>query len=184
MKARRLVTGHNASGKAVVVSDERVEPVALGLLPGYEWHALGGADGPAEFPNDGSESETGTYFPPVGGYRFTFFTIPPDGGSPAPDDLDITAALEEIEEKLPGMASHMEPDDPGMHTSATVDYGVVLSGQANLELDDGATYVLSAGDTYVQNGTRHRWSNSGEIPAVIAVVLIGAHHQGVQTSQP
>jgi len=121
MNPRRLVTGHDANGKAVVASDEVVEPVTLRLLPGYEWHALGGADAPAQFPDDGSGNETGAYFPPVGGHRFTFFTIPPDVGSPVPDDLDITAALEEFGEKLPGMASHMEPDDPGMHTSATMD---------------------------------------------------------------
>ena len=45
-----------------------------------------------------------------------------------------------------------------------------------MELDDGATVTLSPGDTYVQNGTRHRWSNKGTVPAVIAVALIGAHH--------
>ena len=84
MNPRRLVTGHDASGNAVVVSDEIVEPITLGLLPGYEWHALSGDDGPRDFPNDGSECRTGAYFPPVGGYRFTLFTIPPDGGTPAP----------------------------------------------------------------------------------------------------
>jgi quercetin dioxygenase-like cupin family protein len=176
---RRLVTGHDASGRAVVVRDDLVEPVTPALAVGYEWHLLFGTDGPAEFPDDGSVPGTGSFFPPVGGSRFTLFTIPPEGGPSVPDDLDIGAALEEFEQELPGMAAHMEPDAPGMHTSATVDYGVVLSGRATLELDDGATYVLAAGDTYVQNGTRHRWSNSGKIPAVIAVVLIGAHHRGM-----
>ena len=73
----------------------------------------------------------------------------------------------------------MEPDNPGMHTTATIDYGIVLSGQAVLELDYGATVVLNPGDTYVQNGTRHRWSNRGDAPAVIAVTLLGAHHDKV-----
>ena len=66
-----------------------------------------------------------------------------------------------------------------MHTTATIDYGVVLSGEATLELDDGAKVVLRTGDTYVQNGTRHRWSNTGAVPAVLAVVLLGAHHKHV-----
>ena len=74
----------------------------------------------------------------MGGFRFGFFTIPPDGGAGAPADLDIEAALAEFEQKLPGMAEHLEPGEPGMHTTATVDYGVVISGQATLELDDGA----------------------------------------------
>jgi hypothetical protein len=37
--------------------------------------------------------------------------------------------------------------------------------------------TLGPGDVYVQNGTRHRWSNKGDVPAVVAVVLIGAHHR-------
>ena len=43
----------------------------------------------------------------------------------------------------------------------------------------GATVHLHPGDTVVQNGTRHRWSNPGEVPVVIAVFLIGAHHDRV-----
>jgi mannose-6-phosphate isomerase-like protein (cupin superfamily) len=87
--------------------------------------------------------------------------------------------LAEFEQKLPGMAEHLEPADPGMHTTASIDFGVVVSGQATLELDDGAKVALNPGDTYVQNGTRHRWSNTGDVPAVLAVALIGANHTKV-----
>ena len=161
MDPRRLVTGHSTDGKAVVVSDEFVAPVTLGLLPGFEWHTLSGSDGIVQLPNDGSEATAPAYFPPIGGYRFMFFTIPPDGSSPVNEDLDLDAAIAEFEEKLPGMAEHMEPENPGMHTSATVDCGVVVAGEITLELDDGAKFTLKTGDTYVQNGTRHRWSNAG-----------------------
>jgi len=170
---RRLVTGHDSDGKAIVVSDEVVAPVTLGLLPGFEWHRLSGSDGVVKLPSDGLEVGAPDYFPPAGGYRFMFFTIPPDGASPANGDLDFDAAIAEFEEKLPGLAAHMEPENPGMHTSATVDLGIVIAGEVTLELDDGATSTLKTGDTYVQNGTRHRWSNAGDIPAVIAVVAIG-----------
>jgi mannose-6-phosphate isomerase-like protein (cupin superfamily) len=176
MDVRRVVTGHDASGKAVFVSDEKVAPVTLALLPGSEFHRVWGADSTPAFPDDGSQPDAPRYFPPVGGFRFGFFTIPPDGGVGAPPDLDLGAALAEFEEKLPGMGEYLELDEPGMHTTATVDYGVVLSGRATLELDDGAKIVLGPGDTYIQNGTRHRWSNTGDIPAVLAIALVGAHH--------
>jgi mannose-6-phosphate isomerase-like protein (cupin superfamily) len=179
MDVRRVVTGHDGEGKAIFVGDDQVAPVTLALLPGSEFHQLWGADTTCAFPDDGSRPDAGTYFPPVGGFRFGFFTIPPDGGAGAPADLDIAAALAEFEEKLPGMAEHLEPADPGMHTTATIDYGVVVSGQSTLELDDGAKVALNAGDTYVQNGTRHRWSNVGDVPAVLAVALIGARHAKV-----
>jgi mannose-6-phosphate isomerase-like protein (cupin superfamily) len=179
MDARRVVTGHDADGKAVFVSDEQVEPVTLALLPGSEFHQIWGSDATAAFPDDGSRPSAPEYFPPVGGFRFGFFTIPPDGGRGAPADLDMAAALAEFEEKLPGMARHLEPDDPGMHTTASIDYGIVLSGEATLELDDGAKVVLNAGDCYIQSGTRHRWSNTGDVPAVLAIAIVGAEHATV-----
>jgi quercetin dioxygenase-like cupin family protein len=68
----------------------------------------------------------------------------------------------------------MEMDHPGMHTTNTIDFEVVLSGRIVLELDDGAETELHPGDTVVQNGTRHRWTNPGDEPAVIAVFMVGA----------
>jgi mannose-6-phosphate isomerase-like protein (cupin superfamily) len=179
MGARRVVTGHGDNGEAVFVSDEIVDPISLALLSGMDFHLLWGSDTTSHFPDDGSKPEARRYFPPLEGSRFVFFSIPPTGGSGIPPDLDIGAALEELEQQLPGLAEYTEPENPGMHTTATIDYGVVLSGHATLELDDGAKVTLHPGDTYVQNGTRHRWSNEEDVPAVIAVVLIGAHHDTV-----
>lgn len=179
MDIRRVVTGHDNDGKAIVADDQMVAPLVLTLVPGIEFHRLWGADSVRSFPDDGSKPESQEYFPPVDGFRFGFFTIPPDGGAGVPEGLDIEAALAEFEEQLPGMGRYLEPDEPGMHTTATVDFGVVVSGQAILELDDGAKVVLNAGDSYIQNGTRHRWSNTGDVPAVLAVTMIGAHHEKV-----
>lgn len=176
MDVRRVVTGHNADGKAVFVSDEAVAPVVPELLPGNEFHRLWGSDSTPHFPDDGTRPAASAYFPPVGGFRFGLFSIPPDGGAGAPADLDFEAAMAEFEEKLPGLAGHMEPEAPGMHTTATIDFEVVLSGTVDLELDDGAKVTLNVGDTVVQNGTRHRWSNPGTEPAVLAVFICGAEH--------
>jgi len=179
MDIRRVVTGHDAEGKAVFIDDQMVPPVTLALLPGSEFHRLWGSDTISSFPDDGTKPPDGKYFPPPNGFRFGFFTIPPDRGAGVPADLDVMAALAELERKLPGLAEFTEPDEPGMHTTATIDYGVVLSGEAVLELDDGAKLTLRPGDTYIQNGTRHRWSNTGDVPAVLAIALIGAHHEKV-----
>jgi hypothetical protein len=51
-----------------------------------------------------------------------------------------------------------------------------------LELDDGATVTLRPGDTVVQNGTRHRWSNAGDVPAVLAGCVWGVHHERITGS--
>lgn len=175
MNVRRVVTGHDQHGKARVVSDSLVAPVTLDLLPGWAFHRLWGHDERPHFPDDGTQTDGQSYFPPAGGSRFVVFTIPP-GEVALPPDLDIAAAFRDMEQALPGMAEHLERDSPGMHTTASIDYDFVLSGSVTLELDDGATVELNAGDLVVQNGTRHAWRNTGTEPCVVAVTLIGADH--------
>ena len=64
-----------------------------------------------------------------------------------------------------------------MHTTDSTDFGVLLSGNVVLELDDGAEVSLSPGDVVVQNGTRHRWRVVGDVPATLAAFLIGARRR-------
>jgi mannose-6-phosphate isomerase-like protein (cupin superfamily) len=65
----------------------------------------------------------------------------------------------------------MEHDEPGWHTTDTLDFGMVVSGEIDLDLDDG-THHLKAGDAVVQRATRHAWRNRTDEPAVMAFVLI------------
>src|ERR1051325_6783237 len=136
MEVRRVVTGHDADGKAVFVSDERVAPYVPAFSPKSEFHLLWGFDETPHFPDDGTEPPRTTYFPRVGGFRFNFFTLPPDGDNSVPDGVDIGAALAEFRSALPGMLDVIEPDNPGMHTTSTLDVEVVVSGTPALELDE------------------------------------------------
>ena len=175
MRVRRVVTGHSPEGKAIVASDEQVDPIVVSLLPGYEFHQVWGGDDVSQFPDAGTEPPHSQYFPPVGGFRFGLFTLPP-ASTAGPGEIDVAAALAEFEAALPGMASHMEPDAPGMHTTATIDYEFVVSGRVVLELDGGASVELGPGDTVVQNGTRHAWRNLFDEPCTLVVTLIGANN--------
>ena len=168
------MTGHDENGKAVFASDEVVEPTTLALVPGAEFFQLWGSDQRMSYPDDGSQPDAPSYFPGPNGFRFGVFTVAPDSAV-FTEDLDIEAALVEMEEKLPGMAAHMEPENPGMHTTATIDYEYIVSGRCVLELDDGATKDLAAGDTVIQSGTRHAWRNPYDEPCVLVVVLIAAN---------
>jgi len=58
-----------------------------------------------------------------------------------------------------------------MHKSETLDYGILLSGERILVLDDGE-YVLNPGDTVVQIGSWHAWSNLNA--SQMAFVMMGA----------
>src|SRR5689334_289449 len=142
MRVRRVVTGHSPDGKAIFASDEVVEPVTVAMMPGYEFHHIWGADEAPRFPDDGGQPAHTAYFPPLGGFRFGVFTLPPESSVVLPDDFDQEAGQAAVEAALPGLLSHIEPDNPGMHTTATVDYEMIIAGRIILELDDGAKVTL------------------------------------------
>lgn len=63
---------------------------------------------------------------------------------------------------------------PRNHRTDSIDYAVVISGEIDMELDDGVTVKLKAGDLLVQRGTIHNWVNRGTEVCVIAFVLISS----------
>jgi len=172
MEVRRIVTGQSPDG-SIVASDAWVPPITVGLMPGAEFHALWGSDTPASLPVDGRVPENKTWFPPAGGFRCGFVTLGPDSES-LPEDFDLASAIAEVSQKLPGMVEVLEPDRPGMHTTDTVDFVAIMSGEVYLELDNGEQTLVRSGDVVVQNGTRHAWRNKSDRPCVMAVALFGA----------
>ena len=178
MKVRRVVTGHTAEGKATVASDTMVDPITTALVPGMEFHRLWGGDAAPVFPDDGSPRPSEQYFPPLGGFRFAIFTVPPGSRAAVTAPVgDVGVAVAQFEADLPGLLGALESMETGMHTSDTIDFEYVASGEVDLELDDGETVRLRAGDTLVQNGTRHAWHNRGDEPCVVVVCLVGAERR-------
>ena len=175
MTVRRVVTGHSSDGKAIVASDSEVEGITF-ETSGWEHHRLWGAAKTVTFPDDGSPPSFPSFFPPVGGFRFGLFSVSPMSDK-GPEDIDFQSVLTELDEKLPGMAELMEPDHPGMHRSDTVDFEYIISGEIWLELDDGEEVHLKAGDTVVQNGTRHAWHNRSSEPCRVVICVIGANRR-------
>lgn len=173
---RRVVTGVDEHGRSCVVSDAAVPPIVLSGSPTAAVFDVWGADGPVHAPSDGTRPLTSSWFPPTVGFRCIVATFPPDS-APTPADLDPDALAREMEDKVPGAASHYDPDNPGMHQTQSIDFGVVLDGHVVLELDD-AEVLLHPGDVVVQNGTRHAWRNRSERPCTMAFVLIGADVEG------
>jgi mannose-6-phosphate isomerase-like protein (cupin superfamily) len=102
--------------------------------------------------------------------------FPPDSIAMSPE-FDAEAAGRENMEHTPDIASLIEPDNPGMHTTDTVDYGIVLDGEVWLELDDGEEVVLKPHDVVIQNGTRHAWRNKSDKPVKVAFVMVGARRE-------
>jgi quercetin dioxygenase-like cupin family protein len=140
---RRIVTGHDAAGAAIVQSDELLVPTPID-------------SGDAAFrlvwttPTVPVDLNAGTDGPAAAGKTL-------HGGS-----------VIRVVDMLPGKASPM-------HRSFSIDYGIVLSGVLELELESGAVVALNAGDIAVQRGTNHLWRNpSPDTVCRIAFVLIEA----------
>jgi quercetin dioxygenase-like cupin family protein len=141
---RRVVTGHDAAGRAVVTDDALLSPTSI----------------------------------PSGDAAFTLVwatASSPVDNDDATDGRDHAAGLTlpggtvlRIVDLLPGRRS-------AMHRTNSLDYGIVMSGTIELELDDGATTRVEAGSVVVQRGTIHAWRNpSADTIVRVAFVLIDA----------
>lgn len=181
-----LVTGQTKSGKSIIASHGAMKPVTVGMIPGVEFYRIWGSDTSVELPCDGTPPAQTQYFPSKNGFRFGMFSLPPATSTKARSDkaqqaslrqAPTSAQLEEMEQKLPGLMKFMEAEHPGMHTTDSVDFDVVVFGEVVLELDDGAEVVLKAGDCVIQNGTRHAWHNRSSQRCVIAFSLVGAQRE-------
>jgi mannose-6-phosphate isomerase-like protein (cupin superfamily) len=174
MSVRRVVTG-KVGGKSRIISDGGTRRAKeFKNIPGQSAALVWSTAAAPSAPSDGADviAEKSNYVPQQPGEtRLMIVTFAPDAVMMS---IDPGAAFQEFAEHVPDLAAAMEPDSPGMHTTQTVDYGIVLEGEVWLELDDGQQVHLKPHDVVVQNGTRHAWRNKSDKPVKIAFVLIGA----------
>lgn len=170
MSIRRVVVAKQG-GKSRVVSDENNLSNSFKAVPGFDPIVLWGtSSAPSLKPDNRITAQS--IMPAVGGTTLFVVTFPPDSVMMDPK-FDPAAAGAEYMAKLPGLAELFEMENPGMHTTPTIDYDIVLEGEIWCELDDGQVVHLRQGDVMIQHGTRHGWRNKGSKPAKLAFVLIG-----------
>ena len=140
---RRVVTGHDAAGHAVVWIDGEAgnhkfpdDKVSSTLM----W-STDATPSDIRGTDDEGDRKLGTS-PPPGGSRFTMM------------------------EFAPGNELH------GLHRTDTIDYVICISGAITMLLDGDAKVVLHPGDVLIQRGTNHGWVNAGTVPCRLAVVLL------------
>lgn len=175
----RVVTGHAPDGSSLVAMQSAPPRTdAFTHIPGMVSRLVWATGPVASLPFGGTDptSAVSNFVPGPGETRFIVVTFPPDAVF-ADASFDVDAAIRENLAVSPGLAERFEPD--GMHTTPTVDYGVVLDGEIWLELDQGRSTLLRQHDVVVQNGSRHAWRNKSDRSATLAFVLIGARPQGI-----
>jgi mannose-6-phosphate isomerase-like protein (cupin superfamily) len=156
---RRVVTGHDAEGRAGFRSDG-IPPRTIDAPNGFGVSEVLWLDGAPTSVDDGRDVTDGPFAlePPAGGCSLRVIRMP----TSAPG-----APLEQQWLRVPGD----DDAEPGMHATDTLDFMVVLDGEIVLGTDDGER-VLGVGDTVVQRGTRHRWRVHGDRPCTYAVCMV------------
>jgi len=170
---RRIVVA-NVEGRSRVVSDgspprSRGARHTQGLSNTLVW----ATDAPVSLGRVEDTTATArTFVPGPGSTSLLWLTLPPLSVF---SDPHRDSAAAELEHGLisPGIHDLMEADNPGWHTTLTVDYDYVVEGTLTLALTDGEVEV-TAGDLVIQHGTRHAWRNRSDAVATLLVVLLGA----------
>jgi quercetin dioxygenase-like cupin family protein len=172
---RRIVTGHDEAGNAIIVSD----------APPARVIQVGGPGGPT-FLEVWSTSETPALIdrrsdepaesnlvlaPPKHGTRIRIIDFPPEGDEIR--RLSVAGAHEKFDAMGGAEASRFKAGAPHplMHRTETVDYGIVLEGEMTLVVDRGET-IIGAGDIVIQRGTNHAWANRSGKNCRMAFILI------------
>ncbi len=172
---RRVVTGHDNAGRAIIRSDApptRVQVVGRSGPTFYEvWNTR---ETPALIDRDSGEPAEPQLMlaPPSQGTRIRVLDIPPETEEMAKIDAaearEHFAAVGAAEASTHGAGQSRHPF---MHRTQSIDYGIVLEGEITLIVDEGETTV-SAGDIVVQRGTNHGWANRSGRNCRIAFVLV------------
>jgi mannose-6-phosphate isomerase-like protein (cupin superfamily) len=176
MRTQCVVTGHDAQGRSCVISAGPIAgDQAFVHSPGFSAAVFWQTDAQ---PQIGGEPQAAlaqitSVLPGPNGTSAMLVTFPPASEN-VPTAAEQQAAGEEMAARLPGLAQAFEADAPGFHRTDTIDYGVLLEGELTLVLDEGENTRLKAGDVVVQMGTRHAWRNTGNSPARVMFVMVGA----------
>jgi hypothetical protein len=170
-KIRRVLTGHDAHGRSIILSDGPATNVKeMASMPGLALTDLWETDrSPAS--NAGSADAAARPVrlePPKNGSILRVVEFPPD--SAWRNNANAREAFDSIGA---GHTPDKGSSDPMMHKTATVDYAIVLKGPIHAIMEKGET-VLNTGDILVQRGTNHSWSVRGKEPCLVAFVLVSA----------
>lgn len=181
----RVVTGHDEQGKAIVSLDGALPTVVeLTAIPGTVFHEVWSTTATPAVLRNGADPTLGDIClpPPTNGTRMRFVDIPPDteqflrqAGSKMSD------AFSQIGDVA---ASTVKQDSPHplMHRTESVDYGIVISGELTLVLDDDEI-SLREGSVVVQRGTNHAWANrSGKLCRMLFILVDGHYDPAIEAA--
>jgi mannose-6-phosphate isomerase-like protein (cupin superfamily) len=176
---RLLITGNNKENKSLIVSSA---PIYVNnyfvYQPGFSvevfWRTS--ADTIVGEPFKSTSWDDSSILPKPAGTSSMIVTFPPMASSESSESVNLEDMINEIKERLPGLAETFEAEPPGYHITNTIDYVVLLEGEIKLVLDN-EIQDLKVGDIVVQNGTRHAWINDSQNLARLLVIMVGVERK-------
>ena len=176
-RIRRVVTGHDDSGKAIVISDGaasavKTVPLWPGLVSTDVWKTSASPIVIHKSEDDPTGGERSLH-PPDQGTIIRISIVPPETEEirnlSADQAKNVFAGVGNAQASTLGRGAR----HPLMHRTETVDYAVVLEGEITMLLDDSEVN-LKAGDVVIQRGTNHAWSNRSGTPVRMLYILMDA----------
>ena len=168
---RRIVTIDNERGASEAIADGPVpdmrgDPARPGFASTRIWVTRSSPVGIGKFRD--TIDLPHALAPPPTGSLCRIVTIPPDAswrhkvGAP-----EVAAFFQQMGSPQASTYARSAPH-PYMQQTRTLDFCLILEGEVTLVLDTDEVH-LAAGDTVVQRGTNHAWSNRSDQPCRIAI---------------
>ena len=171
---RRIVTGHDPAGKAIILFDS-ADPYKevrgrVGVVSRALWMT---EQTPARMDGDADRAAgVKVISPPLEGSIFRIVDFPSMSDAEMAK-LDPHLMAHQAEQS-DAPSKFRAPTHPFMHRTPSVDYAIVMDGELEMLVDDGVSVTVKKGDVIVQQGTNHAWINRSGSPARVAFILIGA----------
>lgn len=155
----RLITTHNAEGKAVfsdaVTETAEQKPIGGGDVKfGLQYCS---EEFPAELNSDKDIEVYKKYSAEAPGLVISSGTVLRTVGTLYHAQSQAGLLIATID-MVPGHLS-------AMHRTVSLDYGIVLEGEVELILDSGEKRAMKPGDIAIQRGTMHAWRNMSDTKA-------------------
>ncbi len=179
-KIRRIITGHDTKGRSIFVSDKpSPHVIATAGVPVFGVTDIWRTD---RTPADNKSRKDPCkgiqqLVPQPNGTVVRVVEFPPDKVWMKKIKAEDAFATLGKSGSAALAANKSSARHPMMHTTNTVDYAIILSGEIWAIMDVGER-KMKAGDVLVQRGTNHAWANRSNKPCHVAFILIDAKPAG------
>jgi mannose-6-phosphate isomerase-like protein (cupin superfamily) len=174
----RVVTGHDASGKAIFTSNGPLSTIReLDAIPGMIFHEVWETRESPPWVGNGGDPTTGplNHQAPTNGNIIRFVDFPPDEDYLDQAEARMKKLFDEVNDPT-ALTVKADSPHPMMHRAEALDYCIVIEGEMTLVLDDSEV-LLKPGSVVIQRGANHAWANRSGKKCRMLYIQINAQYE-------